>query len=58
MLSFDAQIMSLPDARDFLRDRATAFVRPDSDSKIFDGGLYDESSLTSAITQNRPMVIT
>jgi hypothetical protein len=31
-----------------LRDGATAFVRPDSDSKAFDGGVYDASGLSSA----------
>ena len=53
MLSFDGRIMSLLDARDFLRDGTTAFVRPDSDSKVFDGGLYDQSSLAAATPETR-----
>jgi hypothetical protein len=53
MLSFDGRIMSLLDARDFLRDGATAFVRPDSDSKVFDGGLYDEPTLAAATPEIR-----
>jgi hypothetical protein len=52
MLSFDGRVMSLADARDFLRTGATAFVRPDSDSKVFDGGVYDASGLLAA-TGNR-----
>ena len=48
MLSSDGRIMSLSDARNLLRNGATAFVRPDSDSKVFDGGVYDASGLSSA----------
>ncbi len=48
MLSSDGRVMALSDAKDFLQSGATAFVRPDSDTKVFDGGVYDASSLTAA----------
>ena len=48
MLSSDGRIMSLSDAREFLRNGLTAFVRPDSDSKVFDGGVYDAAGLIAA----------
>jgi hypothetical protein len=48
MLSSDGRVMALSDAKDFLQSGATAFVRPDSDTKVFDGGVYNASSLTAA----------
>jgi ATP-grasp domain, R2K clade family 3 len=48
ILSSDGRVMALSDAKDFLQSGATAFVRPDSDTKVFDGGVYDASSLTTA----------
>ena len=53
MLSSDGRIMSVLDARDLLRNGATAFVRPDSDSKIFDGGIYDAPRLVAATPETR-----
>jgi len=53
MLSSDGRIMSVLDARDLLRNGATAFVRPDSDSKIFDGGVYDAPGLVAATPEIR-----
>jgi ATP-grasp domain-containing protein len=48
MLSTDGRIMALSDARDVLRNSGEkAFVRPDSDSKIFEGGIYDSSGLAA-----------
>ena len=49
MLSSDGRVMSLSDATEFLRGGATAFVRPDSDSKSFDGGIYDAAGFTAVI---------
>jgi hypothetical protein len=49
MLSLDGRVMALSDAGEFLREEASAFVRPDSDSKIFDGGIYDASGLAATI---------
>jgi hypothetical protein len=51
ILSSDGRVMALSDARDFLQNRATAFVRPDSDSKVFEGGVYDASSLEAVTKQ-------
>jgi hypothetical protein len=51
VLSSDGRAMALSDARDYLQNGATAFVRPDSDSKIFDGGVYDASSLAATTNQ-------
>lgn len=53
MLSSDGRIMSLSEAGNFLRNGATAFVRPDSDSKVFDGGVYDASALAAAAPEMR-----
>ena len=41
MLSVDGQVMSLSAAQDLLSKGTEAFIRPDSDSKIFDGRVYD-----------------
>ena len=49
MLSSDGRVMPLSAAREFLRTGATAFIRPDADSKAFDGGVYDEAGLAAAI---------
>jgi len=53
MLCSDGRIMSLSDAMDFLKDGARAFVRPDSDSKVFDGGVYDASGLAAVAPETR-----
>jgi len=62
MLSSDGRVMTLSDARNFLQNGATAFIRPDSDSKIFDGGVYDAPSLAevterSAVTNSTPVIV-
>jgi len=51
LLSSDGRVMALADAKEFLKDGATAFVRPDSDTKVFDGGVYDVHALASAADQ-------
>lgn len=49
MLSDDAQVVSLGEARDALeRSGRSAFVRPDADDKRFDGGVYDVDALRDA----------
>lgn len=48
MLSRDARVMTLAEARLLLRSRQPAFVRPDQDSKAFDGGVFTCSTLDSA----------
>jgi hypothetical protein len=48
MLSSDGRMMTLSDAKGLLSNGATAFVRPDSDSKVFDGGIYDALRLDAA----------
>lgn len=53
MLSSDGRVMSVSDARELLRNGATAFVRPDSDSKTFEGGVYDESGFVAATHEVR-----
>ena len=53
MLSSDGRMMSVLDAREFLRNGVTAFVRPDSDSKTFDGGVYDVSGFVAVTPANR-----
>jgi hypothetical protein len=53
MLSSDGRIMPMSEARNFLKNGATAFVRPDSDSKEFDGGIYGASELSSAAPESR-----
>ncbi len=45
MISQDGRVMALSEAREFLRrSGSSAFVRPDEDSKLFEGGLYDAAS--------------
>ena len=53
MLSVDGQVMSLSAAQELLGKGAAAFIRPDSDSKVFDGGVYDASSF-AATTRKIP----
>jgi hypothetical protein len=48
MLSDDACVVPLDAARELLRDRGQAFIRPDSDSKAFEGGLYNDIGLATA----------
>ncbi|HEV8042177.1 MAG TPA: ATP-grasp domain-containing protein [Bryobacteraceae bacterium] len=54
MLSPDGRIVELSSARVLLSDRISAFIRPDSDSKTFDGGIYDAVGLTAA-TEGTPV---
>jgi ATP-grasp domain, R2K clade family 3 len=49
MLSFDGRVMTLSDAGEFLRQEESAFVRPDSDSKVFDGAIYDAAGFAAII---------
>jgi len=51
MLSGDGRLMTLSEAQEFLLSAGTAFIRPDSDSKVFDGSVYDSGRL-SAATKN------
>jgi hypothetical protein len=48
MASSDALVMRLPDAMSRIAFESM-FVRPDEDSKAFDGGLYDRTSLTAVL---------
>lgn len=48
MLSQHASVMPLSEARSFVRAGGAAFVRPDEDSKMFEGGVYDSPALASA----------
>jgi hypothetical protein len=62
VLSCDGSVVALSDAQDFLQNGATAFVRPDSDSKVFEGAVYDASRLAavtkqSAIPSATPVVV-
>ena len=52
ILSSDGRVMALSDARDFLQNGATAFVRPDSDSKAFEGAVYDAFRLEAVTKQS------
>src|SRR5580704_14384590 len=54
--------MALSAARHFLQNGATAFVRPDSDSKVFEGAVYDAFRLEavtkqSAVPSATPVVV-
>lgn len=51
MLSSDGRVMALSDAKDFLKNGVRAFIRPDADSKVFDGGVYDAPGLAAATEQ-------
>lgn len=53
MLSSDGRVMSVLDARELLGNGAMAFVRPDSDTKTFDGGVYDESGFAAVTPESR-----
>jgi hypothetical protein len=44
MLSLDGHVMPLSAAASFLDTGVSAFIRPDSDSKVFDGCVYDKLS--------------
>ncbi|TLX16305.1 ATP-grasp domain-containing protein [Rhizobium sp. MHM7A] len=48
MASSDALVVSLPEAMSRIADE-NMFVRPDEDSKAFDGGLYNQSSLAATL---------
>jgi hypothetical protein len=48
ILSADALVANLPEAMARIASES-AFVRPDEDSKAFDGGLYDRKTLTAAL---------
>ncbi|NEX94858.1 hypothetical protein [Caulobacter sp. 17J65-9] len=45
MLATDADVTTLEAAQKRLADGASAFIRPDADSKAFDGGVYDAEGL-------------
>jgi len=48
MAATDGRVMTLAEARDVLADGSAAFIRPDEDSKAFDGAVYDGDSLARA----------
>jgi ATP-grasp domain, R2K clade family 3 len=48
MLSSDGMVVNLSSARALLRERVSAFIRPDFDSKAFDGGIYDAAGFAAA----------
>ena len=51
MLSADGRVMSLSAAQELLSNGVTAFIRPDADSKVFEGGVYDASGLVAVTRQ-------
>jgi len=55
ILSSDGRVTTLSNARDSLRNGEVAFVRPDSDSKAFAGGVYDIAGL-AAVTEGKAAV--
>lgn len=62
MLSRDGQVVDLATALRVLDGSERAFVRPDADSKAFEGGVYDHAGLLSAvgrdgIDQATPVVV-
>jgi hypothetical protein len=62
MLSSDGNVVNLSTARALLRERVSAFIRPDFDSKAFDGGVYDAVGLTRAtegahVNEATPVVV-
>jgi len=48
MLSSDGRVVNLSTARALLREQESAFIRPDFDSKAFDGGVYNAVGLAAA----------
>jgi hypothetical protein len=52
VLSSDGRVMALSDARDFLQNGTTTFVRPDADSKVVGGAVYDAFRLEAATKQS------
>jgi hypothetical protein len=48
MLAPDAHIMTFADALETLARKPKAFIRPDADSKVFDGDVYDRQGLINA----------
>jgi hypothetical protein len=54
MLAQDGCVVPLSIAQQLVFDRGRAFVRPDADSKVFDGGVYDARGFTDA-TQGEDM---
>lgn len=48
MLAADGRVVTLSEALDRLADGASAFIRPDADSKAFDGAVYDAGGLARA----------
>ncbi|MFN7924489.1 MAG: ATP-grasp domain-containing protein [Bryobacteraceae bacterium] len=61
MLSRDASVVDLAAAQTLLRARGQQFVRPDEDSKAFDGGVYTATELDNAVgkrvSQATPVVV-
>jgi hypothetical protein len=62
MLSSDGRIVTLAEAEALLETGVTAFIRPNADSKIFDGGIYDRRALLalaekSAIPESTLVVV-
>lgn len=53
MLSRNASIFPLEDARARLADGSRLFIRPDADDKSFDGGVHDLGSLDAALAEAR-----
>lgn len=53
MLSRNAEVLPLAQARTRLCDGVRLFIRPDEDSKAFDGGVHDRASLDAALDAAR-----
>jgi hypothetical protein len=52
MFSRDGEIMSLADACAYMANQRNAcFLRPDADSKLFDGGLFDDDAVLALTTR-------
>jgi hypothetical protein len=61
MLSADGRVVPLATARTLRGSSVRAFIRPDSDSKAFEGGLYDDVGLATAtrrtsVSETTPVV--
>lgn len=48
ILSSDGRVTPFSEAQEHLRNTGTAFVRPNDDSKLFEGGVYDATGLVAA----------
>jgi hypothetical protein len=62
MLSSDGRVVELSSARALLREQVSAFIRPDFNSKAFDGGIYDAAGFDAAtegarVSETMPVVV-